>query len=82
MVLDPAELAVTSPVDAFTETTAGLLLLQDPVPPLNTAPFSENISDWFTQSGDAPFMDATEASGKTVSAKEAEGVASQPPVIV
>ena len=66
MVLEPAVRAVTSPVEEFTDTAAGLLLLQVPVPPPSTKPFAVNVAIWFTHKGLVPLMEVTAALGFTV----------------
>ena len=62
----PADTPVTTP-DPFTVATAGLLLDQDPVPPLRITPLAVYVTDSLMHRGDDPDTEATAAFGNTVS---------------
>ena len=62
IVVVPAESAVTAPVEAFTDATAGLLLLHDPP----ASPVLLYVADWPIQSGDVPLTVPALAFGLTV----------------
>ena len=63
----PADNAVTTPDVAFTEATAGLLLLQDPP----ASPVLLYVADAPIQSGDVPLTVPAFAFGSTVNEADA-----------
>jgi hypothetical protein len=79
---DPADTPVTNPVDELTVATAVLLLLHDPVPPLNTTPLAVYVAVPVIQSGLVPVTDVILALALIVIACCAVFVPPQPPVIV
>jgi hypothetical protein len=78
MVADPALTAVTSPDTAFTEATAGLLLLQDPP----ASPVLLYVAVELIQSGEAPLTVPALAFGLTVKVADALTGALQPVLTV
>jgi hypothetical protein len=78
----PAATPVTRPVDELTVATAVLLLLHDPVPPLNTIPLAVYVAVPAIQSGLVPMTDVTLALALIVIDCSAVFVPPQPPVIV
>ena len=77
----PAETPVTNPA-ALTVATAGLLLLQAPVPPLSTTPLAAYVAVPPIHKGDVPVTEVILASGFIVTDCCADAVPPQPPVIV
>ena len=78
----PGESAETSPVVGLTEATAGLLLLQLPVPPLNTTPLAVKVDEVLAHNVAAPLTEATLASGNILTMDDELTVPLHPPVIV
>ena len=74
----PADNAVTTPDVAFTEATAGFLLLQ--LPP--ASPVLLYVAVWPIQSGDAPLTVPAFAYGSTVNEADALTGALQPMLTV
>ena len=77
----PAAMPVTRPAP-LTVATAGLLLLQAPVPPLSTTPFAVNTDVPPIHKGLVLVMEAIVAFGFIVTGRWAETVPPQPEVIV
>ena len=74
----PALNALTTPDVAFTEATAGLLLLQDPP----ASPVLLYVAVWPIQSGEVPLTVPAFAFGSTVNEADALNGALQPDVTV
>ena len=77
----PAVIPVTRPA-ALTVATAALLLLHAPVPPLRTTPLAVYVAVAPMHNGDVPVTEVIAALGLTVTARWADTVPPQPPVIV
>ena len=72
---------MTSPA-ALTVAIAALLVLQAPLPPLRTTPFAVYVAVPPMHKGEDPLTDVMAAFGLIVTARRADTVPPQPPVIV
>ena len=79
MVALPAAIPVTRPVDTFTEATAGLLLLQLPVP---VPPVLVNGVDKPTHTVDAPLTVPAFGAGFTVTVYDVNALPQAPDAVV
>ena len=82
MVVVPGVRAETKPDVGFTLATAGLLLLQLPVPPLNTTPLAVKVDEVLAHNVAAPLTETTLASGSMLTMEDELTVPSHPPVTV